>query len=119
MRTSSTKAAFQGASTIEQQFIKNALQAQSHRTILEKLREAALAFQLSHRWSKEKIITAYLNTIYFGNGAYGIESAAQTYFGKDVNHLGCGEPSQELCVQQLQPWEAALLAGIDPVADRL
>jgi penicillin-binding protein 1A len=106
------KGSLQGASTIEQQFIKNALQAQSHRTILEKLREAALAFQLSHKWSKEKIITAYLNTIYFGNGAYGIESAAQTYFGKDVNHLGCGEPSQELCVQQLQPWEAALLAGI-------
>jgi penicillin-binding protein 1A len=106
------KGSIQGASTIEQQFIKNALQAQSHRTIFEKLREAALAFQLSHKWSKEKIITAYLNTIYFGNGAYGIESAAQTYFGKDVNHLGCGMPSHELCVQQLQPWEAALLAGI-------
>jgi len=106
------KGSIQGASTIEQQFIKNALQAQSHRTILEKLREAALAFQLSHKWSKEKIITAYLNTIYFGNGAYGIESAAQTYFGKDVNHLGCGMPSHELCVQQLKPWEAALLAGI-------
>jgi penicillin-binding protein 1A len=102
----------QGASTIEQQFIKNALQAQSHRTIFEKLREVALAFQLSHKWSKEKIITAYLNTIYFGNGAYGIESAAQTYFGHDVNHLGCGEPSHELCVQQMQPAEAALLAGI-------
>jgi penicillin-binding protein 1A len=102
----------QGASTIEQQFIKNALQAQSHRTILEKLREAALAYQLSHKWSKEKIITAYLNTIYFGNGAYGIESAAQTYFGHDVNHLGCGTPNHQLCVEQLQPWEAALLAGI-------
>jgi penicillin-binding protein 1A len=102
----------QGASTIEQQFIKNALQAQSHRTILEKLRETALAYQLSHKWSKEKILTAYLNTIYFGNGAYGIESAAQTYFGADVNHLGCGAPNHELCVKQLQPWEAALLAGI-------
>jgi penicillin-binding protein 1A len=113
----------QGASTIEQQFIKNALQAQSHRTIFEKLRETALAYQLSHKWSKEKIITAYLNTIYFGNGAYGIESAARTYFGADVNHLGCGTPAHELCVQQLQPWEAALLAGViqsptayDPVA---
>jgi penicillin-binding protein 1A len=102
----------QGASTIEQQFIKNALQAQSHRTIFEKLREVALAYQLAHKWSKEKILTAYLNTIYFGNGAYGIESAAQTYFGQDVNHLGCGSPGHELCVQQLQPWEAALLAGI-------
>jgi len=102
----------QGASTIEQQFIKNALQAQSHRTIFEKLREAALAYQLSHKWSKEKIITAYLNTIYFGNGAYGIESAARTYFGADVNHLGCGTPNHPQCVSQLQPWEAALLAGI-------
>ncbi|HMD52370.1 MAG TPA: transglycosylase domain-containing protein, partial [Solirubrobacteraceae bacterium] len=102
----------QGASTIEQQFIKNALQAQSHRTIFEKLKEAALAYQLSHKWSKDKIITAYLNTIYFGNGAYGIEAAAQTYFGHEVNHLGCGTPGHELCVQQLAPWEAALLAGI-------
>jgi penicillin-binding protein 1A len=102
----------QGASTIEQQFIKNALQAQSHRTIFEKLREAALAYQLSHKWSKEKIITAYLNTIYFGNGAYGIESAARSYFGADVNHVGCGTPNHQLCVEQLQPWEAALLAGI-------
>jgi penicillin-binding protein 1A len=106
------KGAVQGASTIEQQFIKNALQAQSHRTIFEKLRETALAYQLSHKWSKEKIITAYLNTIYFGNGAYGIESAAQTYFGGDVNHLGCGTPNHELCVEQLRPWEAAMLAGI-------
>jgi penicillin-binding protein 1A len=102
----------QGASTIEQQFIKNALQAQSHRTILEKLRETALAYQLSHKWSKEKIITAYLNTIYFGNGAYGIESAAQTYFGSQPKHLGCGTPGHELCVQELEPAEAALLAGI-------
>jgi penicillin-binding protein 1A len=106
------KGNLQGASTIEQQFIKNALQAQSHRTIFEKLREAALAYQLSHKWSKEKIITAYLNTIYFGNGAYGIEAAAQTYFGQLPSHQGCGTPGHELCVQQLQPWEAALLAGI-------
>jgi penicillin-binding protein 1A len=114
----------QGASTIEQQFIKNALQAQSHRTIAEKFREAGLAFELSHKWSKEKIITAYLNTIYFGHGAYGIEAAAETYFGHDVNHLGCGPPpGRQLCVEQLAPWEAALLAGViqspsayDPVA---
>jgi penicillin-binding protein 1A len=105
------KQAVQGASTIEQQFVKNALQAQAHRTIFEKLREAALAFHLAHRWSKEKILTEYLNTIYFGNGAYGVESAARTYFGQDVNHLGCGTPSN-LCVTHLEPWEAALLAGV-------
>jgi penicillin-binding protein 1A len=106
------KGAIQGASTIEQQFVKNALQAQAHRTIFEKLREAALAYQLAHKWSKEKIITEYLNTIYFGNGAYGIESAARTYFGSDVNHVGCGTPGHKLCVEELQPWEAALLAGV-------
>jgi penicillin-binding protein 1A len=106
------KGAVQGASTIEQQFVKNALQAQAHRTLFEKLREAALAYQLAHKWSKEKIITEYLNTIYFGNGAYGIEAAARTYFGSDVNHLGCGTPGHKLCVQELQPWEAALLAGV-------
>jgi penicillin-binding protein 1A len=102
----------QGASTIEQQFIKNALQAQAHRTLFEKLREAGLAYQLAHKWSKEKILTAYLNTIYFGNGAYGIESAARTYFGSDVNHLGCGTLKHRLCVEELEPWEAALLAGV-------
>jgi penicillin-binding protein 1A len=106
------KGSVQGASTIEQQFIKNALQANSHRTIFEKLREVALAYQLSHKWSKDKILAAYLNTIYFGNGAYGIESAARTYFGQDVNHLGCGMPGHQLCVEQMQPWEAALLAGV-------
>src|ERR1700691_4699680 len=118
------RGAVQGASTIEQQFVKNALQEQAHRTIFEKLREAALAFHLAHRWSKEKIITEYLNTIYFGNGAYGIEAAAQTYFGHEPDHLGCGTPKQRLCVEELQPWEAALLAGIvqsptdyDPVTD--
>ena len=106
------KGTIQGASTIEQQFVKNALQAQTHRTLFEKLREAALAYQLAHKWSKEKILTEYLNTIYFGNGAYGIESAARTYFGSDVNHLGCGTLGHQLCVQELKPWEAALLAGI-------
>ncbi len=116
--------AVQGASTIEQQFVKNVLQAQSHRTIFEKLREAALAFHLSHRWPKEKIITEYLNTIYFGNGAYGIEAAAQTYFGHTAGYLGCGA-LDDLCVTQLQyhPADEALLAGLiaspsgfDPIA---
>ncbi len=106
------KGAVQGASTIEEQFIKNALQAQSHRTVFEKLREAALAYQLSRKWSKEKILAAYLNTIYFGNGAYGIEAAAQTYFGQEPAHRGCGTPDHQLCIEQVQPWEAALLAGI-------
>jgi penicillin-binding protein 1A len=101
----------EGASTIEEEFVKNALQAQSRRTIFEKIREAALAFHLDHRWSKEKIITEYLNTIYYGNGAYGIEAAAHTYFGQEAENHGCGTP-QHLCISDIKPWQAALLAGM-------
>ena len=100
----------QGASTITQQFVKNALAAQDSRTIFQKLREAALAYQLERNWSKDKIITEYLNSIYFGEGAYGIEAAARTYFG--YAHEGCGEEGQPTCASELLPYEAALLAGI-------
>ncbi|HWW67975.1 MAG TPA: transglycosylase domain-containing protein [Solirubrobacterales bacterium] len=99
----------QGASTITEQFVKNALAAQGSRTILEKFREAALAFRLERHWSKDKILTEYLNTIYFGEGAYGIEAAARTYFGKA--HPGCGTTA-EPCASVLEPWEAATLAAI-------
>ena len=84
------KQAVQGGSTITQQFVKNALAAQDERTLFNKMREAALAYQITRKWSKERILRNYLNTIYFGNGAYGIESAARTYFG--ANHPRCGEP---------------------------
>src|SRR5205807_9560568 len=73
--------ASQGASTITQQFVKNALAAQRDRTAFEKLREAALAYHLERRWSKDKILTEYINTVYFGNGAYGIESPMPTHLG--------------------------------------
>lgn len=99
----------QGASTITEQFVKNALSAQGSRTVFQKLREAALAYQLERNWDKDKILTEYLNEIYFGNGAYGIEEAAKTYFG--YNHPGCGPP-EDRCASDLLPWEAALLAGI-------
>lgn len=104
-----SQSAQQGASTITEQFVKNALEAEGSRTVLEKFREAALAYRLEKHWSKEKILTEYLNTIYFGEGAYGIEAAARTYFGKA--HPGCGTP-QEPCASVLEPWEAAMLAGI-------
>jgi penicillin-binding protein 1A len=99
----------QGASTITEQFVKNALEAQGSRTVLEKFREAALAYKLDKHWSKSKILTEYLNTIYFGEGAYGIEAAAQTYFG--AAHPGCGTEA-EPCAAVLEPWEAAMIAGI-------
>jgi penicillin-binding protein 1A len=101
--------ASQGASTITQQFVKDALAAQSNRTVLQKFREAALAYRLEQRWSKDKILTEYLNTIYFGQGAYGIEAAARTFFG--AAHPGCGTEA-EPCASVLEPWEAATLAGI-------
>jgi penicillin-binding protein 1A len=106
-----SRRAAQGGSTITQQFVKNATQAQSRRTVLEKIREAALAYHLTRKWSKRKILTEYLNSIYFGNGAYGIESAARTYFGSTSEHFGCGRPENR-CAAQLLPHEAALLAGM-------
>ena len=83
--------------------MKNALQAQNDRTVFQKLREAALAYHLERKWSKEKILTQYLNTIYFGNGAYGIESAARTYFGAaaatGLRHAAARPP----CARELAP----------------
>ena len=116
--------AAQGGSTIAQQFVKNALDAQGDRNVFQKVRESAMAFHLSRKWSKEKILTEYLNAIYFGNGAYGIESAARTYFGKEPGHVGCGT-AERPCAAELRPLEAALLAGViaspsayDPVSNR-
>jgi penicillin-binding protein 1A len=100
------KRAVQGGSTITQQFVKNALVAQTNRSVFQKLKEAALAYQLERKWSKDKILTQYLNTVYFGEGAYGVESAARVYFGSF--HPGC-EPH---CASVLDPAEAALLAGL-------
>lgn len=101
--------AAQGASTITQQFVKNALEAQGDRSLFVKFKEAALAYRLERHWSKDKILTEYLNTVYFGQGAYGIEAAARTYFG--AAHPGCGTET-EPCAAVLEPWEAAMLAGI-------
>ena len=106
----------EGGSTITQQFVKNALDREE-KTIARKVREAAYAWQLERNRSwgktrsarKRKILQEYLNTIYFGNGAYGIQQAAQTYFQHGAKELTIAE--------------AALLAGIpadptryDPVA---
>jgi penicillin-binding protein 1A len=109
----------QGGSTITEQFVKNALSQETHRTLFEKLKEAALAFQLSHLWKKNQILAEYLNTAYFGNGAHGIEAAARAYFGNDpASPLdGCGKVPNyhdpaSLCVTYLTADEAALLAGM-------
>ncbi len=115
-----TGGARQGASTIAQQFVKNALAAEGNRTVFEKLREAALAYHLTREWPKTQILEEYLNSIYFGNGAYGAESAARVYFGKAHHYnpdapgggSGCGDAPLASCSSQLNPAEAALLAGM-------
>jgi penicillin-binding protein 1A len=104
------KRAAQGASTITQQFVKNVLEAQGKRTVFQKLREAALAYHLERQWTKDKILTQYLNTVYFGNGAYGIESAARTYFGS--GGAEAYDPNAEKKATNLAPWQAAYLAGM-------
>ncbi len=91
------QAIVEGGSTITQQFVKNAY-IRNEKTIARKVREAALAWQLEQRWTKDRILTAYLNTIYFGNGAYGIQQASRAYFDKGAKYLDLHE--------------AALLAGI-------
>jgi penicillin-binding protein 1A len=76
----------QGGSTITQQLIKNTLLT-SERSVSRKLKEAVLAERLETELSKKQILERYLNTVYFGNGAYGIQAAAETYFGEDVSKL--------------------------------
>jgi membrane peptidoglycan carboxypeptidase len=74
-----------GGSTITQQLVRNVLLPPEQRTEISfdrKLREAILAFKVSQKYSKDQILGLYLNEVYYGNQAYGVEAAAQTYFGK-------------------------------------
>jgi len=87
----------QGGSTITQQLVKNVWLSQE-RTIDRKLKELLLALQFERKFSKEEILQMYLNEVYYGHGAYGVQTAAHTFFGKDVSELTLGE--------------AALLAGL-------
>jgi membrane peptidoglycan carboxypeptidase len=87
----------QGGSTITQQLVKNALLGPD-RDFGRKIREAVLSVRLEHQLTKRQILERYLNTVYLGNGAYGVQAGAETYFGKDARDLG--------------PAEAVLLAGL-------
>jgi len=80
----------EGASTITQQLAKTLFLTPS-KTINRKLKEAILAFQIERRYTKDEILALYLNQIYLGSGAYGVESAAKIYFGKPVKHLNLAE----------------------------
>lgn len=81
----------QGGSTITQQLAKNAFIDNPEKTLRRKVQEAILALQLERVYTKEEILGYYLNQIYFGHGAYGVQAAAQTYFGKDVSQLDLAE----------------------------
>ncbi|WNV75311.1 transglycosylase domain-containing protein [Geodermatophilus sp. DSM 44513] len=105
----------EGGSTITQQLVKQTLlqsattaeerRAATEQTVGRKLREARLALALEETYSKEEILTRYLNTVYFGEGAYGVQAAAQAYFGVDAADLDLPQ--------------AAMLAGLvqTPAAD--
>jgi penicillin-binding protein 1A len=78
----------QGGSTITQQLVRNLYVEVGHERVLErKIREACLAVKLSQRWSKDKILEEYLNTVFFGRQAYGVEAAAQTFFSRHARNL--------------------------------
>jgi 1A family penicillin-binding protein len=82
----------QGASTITQQLIK-LTHLTSEKTLSRKVQEAFLAIQLERKLTKDQILEAYMNVVYFGNGAYGIGAAAEKYFGKSAQELTLGEAS--------------------------
>ncbi len=80
----------QGGSTLTQQLAKN-LFLSPDRTLRRKVQEALLALWLEHVYSKDQILTAYLNRVYLGAGAYGVDAAAETYFGKSATRLSLHE----------------------------
>src|ERR687897_270998 len=87
----------EGGSTITQQLTK-VLFLTPDKSLERKLKEAVLALELERRYTKDRILEMYLNQVYFGHGAYGVEAAARTYFGKSVSELNVRE--------------AALIAGL-------
>ena len=87
----------EGGSTITQQLVRN-LYVGQEKTFTRKIKEACLAIKLASKWPKPKILNEYLNTVYYGNHAYGVEAASQTYFSKHAS--------------QLTLLQSALLAGL-------
>jgi penicillin-binding protein 1A len=87
----------EGGSTITQQLVRN-LYISREQTVQRKVKEACLATKLDRAWTKHRILTTYLNQVYYGNRAYGIEAASRTYFSKSASELDLSE--------------AALLAGL-------
>ena len=104
LRDVTGRGAVEGGSTLTQQLAKNLFLTQE-RTISRKIQEAILALWLERKYSKDQILELYLNRVYFGSGAYGVEAAAQKYFGKSARYVTLSE--------------AALLAGLMKSPTRL
>ncbi|MGW7431234.1 transglycosylase domain-containing protein [Streptomyces sp. NPDC054861] len=81
----------QGGSTITQQYVKNNLLADQSQTLSRKVKELFISIKVGTDMEKPEIMAGYLNTAYYGRGAYGIQAAARTYFGKDARHLNVSE----------------------------
>jgi penicillin-binding protein 1A len=94
----------EGGSTITQQLVRNLYPITSERTVQRKLKEACLAIKLDRSWTKQEILVGYMNQVYYGNHAYGVEAAARTYFSK---------PARKLSIQQ-----SALIAGLTQAPSR-
>jgi penicillin-binding protein 1A len=103
-RNISGRGAMQGGSTLTQQLAKNLFLTQE-RTVSRKIQEAILALWLEHKYSKDQILELYLNRVYFGSGAYGVEAAAQRYFGHPASAVTLAE--------------AAVLAGLMKAPSKL
>ena len=104
LRDVTGRGAVEGGSTLTQQLAKNLFLTQE-RTLSRKIQEAILALWLERKYSKDQILELYLNRVYFGSGAYGVEAAAQKYFGKSARFVTLSE--------------AALLAGLMKSPTRL
>jgi penicillin-binding protein 1A len=104
VRNVTSRAALQGGSTLTQQLAKNLFLTQE-RTASRKIQEAILALWLERNYSKAEILELYLNRVYFGSGAYGVEAAAQRYYGKSARNVSLAE--------------AAVLAGLVQAPSRL
>jgi penicillin-binding protein 1A len=99
----------QGGSTITQQYIKNAYLGDAG-GLVRKIREAALAWQLENSWSKDRILTAYLNTVYYGSGAYGVEAASRRFFHEQVWRLDLAQCALLAALPRLP-------SGYSPITD--
>lgn len=103
----------QGGSTLTQQYVKNAYVG-NERTALRKIREAALAYRLEQKLSKQEILTDYLNALYLGNGLYGVQAASKYYFGVGIKDLAWNKAANDHHDDNLALARASMLAGIAP-----